>query len=140
MSAIPSVRRTVREVTDGQEQVGLPMLGAARTDRPLTESRNGDWILPLIKRAQERTMSQKAALITMEIAKTQYIDSLNGVGHLSVRKLGLLDQDFWRALIEEIEEHFGLNDYDRQLERALDCMQRGAEQVATLTRQMKDRR
>jgi hypothetical protein len=120
MSATMPNRRTDAEATRGQAQVSLPMLGAARTDRTLTASQDGDWILPLIKVAQERVMSQKAAVITMGIAKTQYIENLQGVGHLSVRKLGLMGEDFWLALIDELRAHFKIdNDADR-LERALD--------------------
>lgn len=66
-------------------------------------------------------MSQKAALITMGIAKTQYIENLQGTGHLSVRRLGMLGEDFWRALIDELRAHFQIdNDADR-LRRAIEA-------------------
>jgi hypothetical protein len=122
MGATLSDRRSVREATVGQSQVGLPLIGEARTDRAPTLGQNtdGDWILPLIKRAQERSMSQKDAVITMGIAKTQYIENLQGVGHLSVRKLGMLPQAFWEALADELRAHFQLDNDTERLDRALD--------------------
>lgn len=122
MGATVATRRAVPEVTPSQSQDSLPLIGAARTDRALTASPlpDGDWILPLIKRAQERVMSQKEAVITMGMAKTQYIENLQGVGHLSVRRLGLLGEDFWVALIDELRAHFQLDDDDQQLSRAFD--------------------
>lgn len=125
MAAMVSPRRSVTELTKGQPQVSLPLVGAARTDLSLTEgqSADGDWILPLVKRAQERVMSQKEALLTMGMAKNQYIENLHGVGHLSIRRLGLLPEDFWRALIDELRAHYHMdNDADR-LRRALDGLQ-----------------
>ncbi len=98
------------------------MVGAARTDRALTDGQQpGDWILPLIKRAQERVMSQKAAILTMGIAKTQYIENLQGTGHLSVRRLGLMPQEFWVALMDELRAHFHMEDDEDRLRRALDA-------------------
>jgi hypothetical protein len=97
------------------------MLGAARTDPTPTLSQEldgGDWILPLIKRAQERVMPQKVAVITMGMSKTQYIENLQGTGHLSVRRMAMLGRDFWTALAEEIRDHFGLVDDAERLQRA----------------------
>jgi hypothetical protein len=119
MGPIASVRRADVEVTSGQRQVGLPIIGAVRTDRPLTEGQNGDWILPLIKRAQETVMSQKTALLTMGIAKTQYIENLQGTGHLSVRRLGMLGSSFWLALMDELRDYFQINTDEERLARAL---------------------
>lgn len=117
----PSVNRasTDVEATRGQSSVGLPLMGAVRTDRPLSEGQNGDWILPLIKRAQETVMSQKDAVLTMGMAKTQYIENLQGVGHLSVRRLGMLGQSFWLALMDELRDYFQINTDEERLARAL---------------------
>jgi hypothetical protein len=114
-----SPRRTDAEVTDGQRQDSLPILGAIRTDRPLTDCQDGVWILPLIKRAQEAVMSQKDAVLTMGIAKTQYIENLQGTGHLSIRRLGMLGESFWMALIDELRHHFKVNTDEERLQRAL---------------------
>ena len=94
-------------------------MGAVRTDRPLTEGQNGDWILPLIKAAQEAVMSQKDAILTMGIAKTQYIENLQGVGHLSVRRLGMLGASFWLALIDELRNYYQINTDEERLQRAI---------------------
>lgn len=136
MAASVAAARTDREVTSGRSQVGLPMLGAARTDRTPTvgQDEGGDWILPLVKRAQERVMSQKAAILTMGMSKTHYIENLQGTGHLSVRRLGLLGEDFWRALIDELREHFGLDNDAERLERALDGLSSCVQVIADVSR------
>jgi hypothetical protein len=119
MAASVPNRRPDAEVTKGQGQVGLPIIGAVRTDRPLSEGQNGDWILPLIKRAQETVMSQKDAVLTMGMAKTQYIENLQGTGHLSVRRLGMLGPSFWLALMDELRDYFQINTDEERLARAL---------------------
>jgi hypothetical protein len=109
--------------TSCEREVSLPLIGAARSHTPVTSSdlTVGDWILPLIQRAQERVMAQKEAVLTMGIDRAQYIRSLQGEGHLSVRRLGLLGEDFWRALIDELRAHFKLDDDAERLRRALDA-------------------
>lgn len=119
MSPSRAAHRTDAEATHGQRQDRLPILGAVRTDRPLTEGQNGDWILPLVKRAQEAVMSQKDAVLTMGIAKTQYIENLQGTGHLSVRRLGMLGESFWLALMDELRDYFNVNTDEERLARAL---------------------
>jgi hypothetical protein len=127
-------RRTDEEATAGQQQVGLPIMGAVRTDPTPTARQDGDWILPLIKAAQERVMSQKEAVLTMGVAKTQYIENLQGTGHLSVRRLGLLPQAFWEALIDELRVHFRMDDDAERLDRAFECVQRGMQQIQAIAR------
>lgn len=127
-------RRTDAEVTTGQRQVGLPIMGSVRTDRPLTEGQNGDWILPLIKAAQEAVMSQKDAVLTMGIAKTQYIENLQGVGHLSVRRLGMLGESFWFALIDEVRDYFKVNTDEERLARALQIRQEADRVIEEIAR------
>lgn len=121
MSAIQSSRRTDEEVTDGRRQVALPIVGAARTDLTQTEVRleDGDWFLGCIKRAQENVMQQKVAVSKMGMAKTQYIENLQGTGHLSARRLGLLGDSFFFALIDELRIHFHINTDEERLARAL---------------------
>jgi hypothetical protein len=121
MSAILSDRRAHLKNTSGD----LPLIGAARNSHPTVTSGSdaeGDWILALIKRAQERVMSQKEAVITMGVDKAQYIRSLSGDGHLSVRRLGLLPADFWLALIDELQAHYGIHNDEQQLTRAFDAL------------------
>lgn len=134
----PSVggRRTDVEVTEGQRQDRLPIIGAVRTDRTPTERQGaeGDWILPLVKAAQERVMSQKAAVLTMGIAKTQYIENLHGVGHLSVRRMGLLPREFWEALIDELRAHFQMDNDAERLDRAIEGATRCLQQIGAIAR------
>lgn len=136
MATSVTARRTDAEVTGGQSQVGLPIMGAVRTDRTPTEGQDvaGDWILPLVKRAQERVMSQKDAVLTMGVAKTQYIENLQGVGHLSIRRMGLLPQAFWEALIDELRIHFRMDNDAERLDRAAECVSRGLDQIVAIAR------
>jgi hypothetical protein len=106
------------EPTSGRSQAGLPLLGAARAQGAIGESTDGDWILPLVRRAQERVMQQKTAFLTMGMTKSHYIENLQGRGHLSIRRLGMLGEDFWRAFIDELREHFGLDNDEERLKRA----------------------
>lgn len=104
----------------------LPLIGAARSSHPAVTSgdcHGGDWVLPLVRRAQERVMQQKHAILTMGIDKAQYIRQLDGDGHLSIRRLGLLDENFWRAFIDELRAHFHLDNDAERLRRALDGLQ-----------------
>jgi hypothetical protein len=137
MSSSSSVRRTDVEVTSGQSTVGLPLMGEARrTDQTQTDVRleDGDWILPLVKRAQEQTIKQAAAVRVMGIAKTQYIENLQGTGHLSIRRLGLLPQEFWIALHDELRAYYQLDNDGERLERAVECVNRGMQQIAEIAR------
>lgn len=139
MSMSASVAKSTRhvEVTSGDRAVRLPLIGAARSHPTVTsgsESVAGDWILPLIRRAQERVMSQKEALYVIGIDKAQYIRNLNGEGHLSVRRLGLLPEDFWRALIDELRAHFKMDDDSERLARALDGLQSSVTVIADIAR------
>ncbi len=137
MSPISAARRTDVEVNLGQSAVGLPLMGSARRpDHAPTEIRleDGDWILPLVKKAQEQTIKQAAAVRMMGIAKTQYIENLQGTGHLSIRRLGLLPPEFWIALDAELRTYFRLDNDSERLERAVECVNRGMQQIAEIAR------
>lgn len=99
----------------------------------------GDWILPLVKNAQERVMSQKEAVLTMAMDKSQYIRNLNADGHLSIRRMGMLGENFWRELVGEVSAHFGWDDESEQLERALEVQRAASAQIERLTRKMVNR-
>lgn len=134
----PSMARDRRPepVTKRECNVTLPLIGEARSHATVTSSdcREGDWILPLIQRAQERVMQQKAAVITMGLDRAQYIRQLQGEGHLSVRRLGLLPQDFWLALIDELREHFKLDDDADRLDRAWDGVHAALKTIQDISR------
>jgi hypothetical protein len=136
MSAILSDRRARTEVTRRDGDVTLPLIGAARSHSPVTssDSHEGDWILALIQRAQERVMQQKEAVITLGIDRAQYIRQLQGDGHLSVRRLGLLPEAFWLALVDELRAHFKLDDDSQRLDRALDGLTASVKVIAEIAR------
>lgn len=79
-------------------------------------------------------MAQKEALIEMGIDRGQFIRQLQGDGHLSVRRLGLLPQEFWLALIDELRAHFKLDDDSQRLDRALDGLALSVKTIAEIAR------
>lgn len=93
------------------------------TQRSLKSLEGGDWFLGCVARAIDASMeSRKAAAITMgNLDQGQLSENLKGEGHLSARRLGLLGQEFWLALIDEIREHFKIDDDADRLRRALDA-------------------
>ncbi len=139
MSAIPSGDRRHREVTAGD----LPLIGATPDRHPAVtlgdELVGAEWILGCAKRAQERVMSQKAAVLTMGMDKAQYIRQCNADGHLSLRRLGMLGESYWRAFSDELAEHFGWHDDAAQLERAIEIQRAAAARIEQLTRKMVQR-
>ena len=139
MSAIATATRRHREVSSGD----LPLIGATpdrhRTVTLSDELPGADWILGIAKRAQERVMSQKEAVLTMGMDKGQYIRQCQGDGHLSLRRLGVLGEDYWRAFYDELAEHFGWKDDAEQLERALEIQRAAAARIEQLTRKLMQR-
>jgi hypothetical protein len=103
-------------------QSTLPLIGAAKGPNGVRSLDGGDWILPLISKAinDSHPGQRTKAARQMELDPSLMNRLLNADGHLSVRKLGLLPESFWLALIDELRAHFKIdNDADR-LERALD--------------------
>jgi hypothetical protein len=139
MSHSIAARRAHREVPSGD----LPLIGAVPVSHQAVtlgdELVGGDWILPLVKNAQERVMSQKEAVLTMGMDKSQYIRNLNSDGHLSIRRMGMLGESFWRELFGEVSSHFGWDDEAAQLERAIEVQRAAAAQIERLSRKLVSR-
>jgi hypothetical protein len=69
----------------------------------------GSWILRCVEQALGQVMNLKTATDAMRIDRSQFRRAMNGEGHLSVARLGLLPESFWRALFYFIGNHYGWN-------------------------------
>lgn len=94
----------------------------------------GLWLVECADRALERTMSHKVASDAMGIDKGQLSNELKGVGHLSVKRLGLLGPDFFEAWIDEIRAHFNLSDDEERLRRAIAMRAKADEEIERIAR------
>lgn len=115
----------------------LPLIGAAPArsgSQQTVNSVDDAWILPLVQRAVERTIGHKAAAISAGMDKGQWSRQLSGDGHLSVRRLGLLGEDFWLALMDELRAHFHLDDDADRLDRALDAVTSGMKVIGEIAK------
>lgn len=94
----------------------------------------GEWLIKCADRALERTMAHKEAAIVMGVDRAQLTRELEGTGHLSMKRLGLLGRDFFEALIDEIREHFQLADDEERLQRALAMRAKADEEIERIAR------
>lgn len=128
----PSLTSARRQREDNS--LDLPLIGAAPVRQPTVNAGDDTWILPLITRAIERSIGHKAAAINAGLDKGQMSRQLAGDGHLSVRRLALMGDDFWRELIDELRAYFHLDNDAEQLSRAFDAMRASlsvVERIAT---------
>lgn len=128
--------RSVAHASD-QHQVNtldLPLIGATPRSQQTVNSTDGAWILPLIVAAVEKSIGHKAAAIDAGIDKAQWSRNLAGDGHLSIRRLGLLGEEFWLALIDELRAHFKLDNDEQQLTRAFDGIRAGLSVIERVAR------
>lgn len=119
-NSLPTVSRRT-EV----KPVELPLIGEARRSQAPVKPVDADWILPVLGRAIDRSMQRKEAAILMGIDAGQMTRQLSGEGHLSALRLGALPETFWVAVIDELRDHFGLNDPAERLGQAMDLVGRG---------------
>lgn len=82
------------------------------------------WILPLLVRALDNTMSRKEAAILMNKDQAQLSRQIQS-GHLTCADLGALGEEYWRNVHDELRAHFDLLDKaelaaqgDRHMDRA----------------------
>jgi hypothetical protein len=127
-----SLARDRRPVED--LALDLPLIGATPPRQTTVNPIAADWILPLIGRAIDRVMQRKEAAITMGMDQAQMTRQLSGDGHLSIRKLGLMPEAFWLALIDELRAHFKLDDDSQRLDRALDGLTASVKVIAEIAR------
>lgn len=86
------------------------MIGATPRSQSTVNSDAGDWILPVLMRALDRTMARKEAAIVMGMDAAQLSRQGSGDGHLSVRRLGALGETYWLNVADELRIHFGMLD------------------------------
>lgn len=118
------------EATDGD----LPLIGETprRGDGHTTITRVDScaWILGLVARAIDRTMPRKAAAIDMQMDRGQLTRELTGDGHLSIKRLGALPEQFWLTLADELREHFGMLDRAELISQGESLIDRGRQLLA----------
>lgn len=112
----------------------LPLIGATPNRQPTVNPLEGGWILPLIACAIDQTMQRKEAAILMGLDAGQMTRQLSGEGHLSVRRLGMLGEEFWLALADGLRRHFGIDNDAQRLERALDGLAASVKVIGEIAR------
>jgi hypothetical protein len=136
MGATLSDRRAQRQDNTGD----LPLIGETPRRQPIVNSDEGGlWILPLVQRAVERSVGHKAAALDAGMDKGQWSRQLAGDGHLSIRRLGLLPQEFWLELIDELRAHFKLDNDRERLERAFDGVFSALKTIQDISRKVAER-
>lgn len=123
MASISAAARAQRQANDLEPRLAGLIGEVPNTQRSLKSLEGGDWFLGCIARAMDASMeSRKATAIQMgNMDQAQLSDNLKGEGHLSARRLGLMPESFFLNLIDEVREHFKIdNDADR-LRRALEA-------------------
>ena len=135
MSASLARDRRPAPVQRVDPQSTLPLLGAAKGPAQV-HTPDGDWILGLIGKAIERVYAEKKGNAAREMGMdASYLNRLLAAdGHLSVRKLGLLPDDFWLALVDELRAHFKVDNDAERLDRALDGIAAGLKVVGEIAR------
>jgi hypothetical protein len=134
MSPTSSAARAQREVKDAEPRLN-GLLGAVRnTQTALNTVDGGEWFLSCVERAIDRVGQKKDAALTMGIDGGQLKNQLKGEGHLSARRLGLMPREFFEALIDELRIFYGLDDDAERLDRAIECVTRGMQQISAIAR------
>jgi hypothetical protein len=117
----------------------LPLIGETPRRQQPVNAVDGDWILPLITAAVARSIGHKSAAIDAGMDKAQWSRNLAGEGHLSIRRLGLLPESFWLALIDELRAHFQLDNDAERLERAWDGVFSALRTIQDISRKVAQR-
>lgn len=132
----PSVHRARAQAeVKPVEQRLSGLIGAVRdTQDTLKDLEGGDWLLACADRAIDRVMQRKVAATTMRIDGGLMTNQLKGVGHMSLRRIGLMPREYFEAWIDEIRTHFQMDNDAERLDRALECVERGLRQVGEIAR------
>ena len=112
------------------KSLDLPLIGATPQGQPTVNPVDSAWILSLIARAIDRTLSRKEAAYLMHLDQGQMTRQLSGDGHLSALRLGALPEQTWLALADEIREHFGMLDRTQLIEQGEALIDRGRQLLA----------
>ena len=124
-ATLPKERRPVEN-----KSLDLPLIGAVPKGQTPVKADDGRWILPLIARAIDRSMSRKEAAYAMQVDQGLMTRQLAGDGHLSALRLGALGATFWLALADELREHFGMLDRAHLIEQGEALIDRGRQLLA----------
>lgn len=120
-----------REVKVGDPQGTLPLVGEARGGAGFTETpESARWILRVIDRSLQRSLSVKEACAALGIDKSQLRRQLDGDGHLSVYRLGALPEVFWRSMLDELRVEFDMADRAALIEQGEALIDRGRQLLA----------
>lgn len=118
----------VRQVEANPLAERLPgLIGPVRKGQPEGKLVAGEWLMPLIQKAVERTMSQKEGAILCGLSEPEFSKQLTGKEgkSLNVLKLGALGDRFALALADEIRAKFQIDDPASRRERAVELVSRG---------------
>jgi hypothetical protein len=134
MAPTSSAARTQQEVKPSEPRLS-GLIGAVRdTQATLKELEAGQWLCDCADRAIDRVSSRKAAALTMRIDAGLMTNQLKGVGHMSLRRIGLMDREFFETWLDEIRAHFGMDNDAERLDRAAECVSRGLDQIVAIAR------
>lgn len=134
MRSIVANAAAQREVKASEPRLS-GLIGAVReAQATLKPLEGGEWFLGCCERAMDRVGQKKAAALTMGVDAGLLKNQLKGDGHLSARRLGLMGQDFWEALIDELRVHFVLDNDAERLDRAIEGATRCLQQIGQIAR------
>ena len=127
-TSVPN-RRRLTEVNNGD----LPLIGAVREGQRgvnAVDLAAGQWILDLLKEAIGSACSHKAASSDMGMDKALLTRQLDGDGHLSLRRVGLLPDYVQCSFAGRIQSRYGVDDKATRIERAMELIDRGRSMLA----------
>lgn len=97
----------------------LPMLGATPGGQQAVNDVDGwQWLLPILRNALDATMPFKAAAAAMKTDQGQLSRQFTGDGHLSIKRLAVLGDAYWKNVVIGLQIHFGLLDRDELIAEA----------------------
>jgi hypothetical protein len=73
----------------------------------LADFAHGAWVLRCVEKAQMDVMAQKEALYVTKLDRSQWHAGLLGLAHLSILRLALMPETFWKALFHHVAAHYG---------------------------------
>jgi hypothetical protein len=124
MSPSSAVRRRLTEDNTGD----LPLMGAVPQGQRTVNAVDlaaGQWLLDLLKEAINSAYSHKAAAIDMGMDKSLLTRQLDGDGHLSLRRIGLLPDYVITSWVGRIQSKYGADDKAARIERGMELIEKG---------------
>lgn len=106
----------------------------ASAQETLKDLEGGDWLLAAAESAIDQVMQRKVAASAMKIDAGLMTNQFKGIGHMSLRRVGLLPQDFFEEFIDQIRAHFQMDNDAERLDRAIEGATRCLQQIGQLAR------